>query len=158
MAPQTPPRPAPGLRDPIAAPLRGWLRRAVLDHAATEHRRAFPALVHVGQPGAHEVVVATAAVADHSLRTDVVAAMLARHHRRPAPGPAPGADGTPAPIVWLTRPGDLDLQDLDVAWLGAAWAACAERGDPLTMVVVNRHGWRDPRSGVSRHWVRLRPR
>ena len=62
----------------------------------------------------------------------------------------------PAPWVWLTRSGELALHDLDVAWLAAAATAYAEAGADLTMVVVTRRGWRDPRSGVGRTWVRLR--
>jgi len=137
-----------GLWEPLPATLRRRLRRAVLDHASTERRRVYPALLHVGHPGGQEGVVPVAGLDDHALRTDVVAAMLARHHRGPA--------AEPDPMVWLTRPGELDLQDLDVGWLAAAWAAHAERGAALTMVVVNRHGWRDPRSGAAQHWVRLR--
>jgi hypothetical protein len=66
--------------------------------------------------------------------------------------------GTEPRLVWLTRPGDLALQDLDAAWLAATRAAGAEAGLPLTMVVVTRHGWRDPRSGAGRTWKRLRAR
>ncbi|WP_243731995.1 hypothetical protein [Nocardioides ochotonae] len=146
------PRPDAGLLDPLPTRLRRALRRAVLDHASAERRQVYPALLHLGHPGAREGVVPVAGIGDHSLRTDVVAAMLARHHR------GTGAPPVAAPLVWLTRPGDLDLQDLDAAWLAAAWAAHAERGAPLTMVVVNRHGWRDPRSGTAQHWVRLRRR
>jgi hypothetical protein len=58
--------------------------------------------------------------------------------------------------VWLTRSGELALHDLDVEWLTAAASAYAEAGVDLTMVVVNRRGWRDPRSGVGQTWVRLR--
>jgi hypothetical protein len=85
--------------------------------------------------------------ADHALRTDVVAALLRRTTR-------PGVE----PVLWLTRPGPLDLQDEDAAWLAAARAATGEAGRALTMVVVTRKGWRDPRSGVQRTWRRLRPR
>jgi hypothetical protein len=61
-------------------------------------------------------------------------------------------------MVWLTRAGPLDLQDVDAAWLAAARIATAEAGVSLTMVVVTRHGWLDPRSGVRREWKRLRQR
>lgn len=137
----------PGLHEPVAPPLAALLRRAVLDHATSEPRRSYPARLHIGIPGGSQRVLALEpASIDHSLRTDVVAAMLSR-----APS---GAE----PVVWLTRPGLLDLQDLDAQWLAAALAACGEAGRPLTMVVVNRHAWRDPRSGTEREWKRLRRR
>lgn len=137
----------PGLREPVAPRLAALLRRAVLEHATSEPRRHFPARLHVGTPGGTQRVLALGEETDHSLRTDVVAAMLGR-------APAGGI----GPVVWLTRPGELDLQDVDAQWLAAALAAAGEAGRPLTMVVVNRHGWRDPRSGASRRWKRLRRR
>ena len=60
------------------------------------------------------------------------------------------------PLVWLTRSGGLELQDVDARWLAASRAAYDEVRAPLAFVVVNRHGWRDPRSGLSRTWVRVR--
>lgn len=134
-----PEKPPPGLA--------ALLRRAVLDHALSEPRRVFPPRLHVGTPGGSQRVLALDAdETDHSLRTDVVAAMLSR---------TPAGSSS---VLWLTRPGALDLQDVDARWLAAALAATGEAGRPLTMVVVNRHGWRDPRSGASRHWKRLRRR
>ena len=60
-------------------------------------------------------------------------------------------------LVWLTRAGDLELQDVDAAWLAAARAAVLEAGVPLTLVIVNRHGWWDPRSGAgTMSWVTKR--
>ena len=61
-------------------------------------------------------------------------------------------------LVWLTRPGPLEIQDLDLHWLAAAAVAAGELGVGLRMVVVNRRSWRDPRTGVGREWKRLRPR
>ncbi len=84
---------------------------------------------------------------EHGLRADVLAALLGR---------AGQADGPP--LVWLTRPGELSLHDVDVDWLAAAQSAYAEAGVPLTMVVVTRRGWWDPRSDVRRVWKRLRQR
>jgi hypothetical protein len=49
------------------------------------------------------------------------------------------------------------VQDVDARWLAAARASYAEAGLPLTFVVVNRRGWRDPRSGLGRTWARVRP-
>jgi len=81
---------------------------------------------------------------DHGLRTDLVGAVL-----RLLDDP---------PWVWLTRAGSLELQDVDVAWLGATLAAARERGSDPAFVVVTRHGWRDPRSGTGQRWRRIRQR
>lgn len=137
----------PELREPLAPDVRRVLRRAVLDHALAEHRPRYRPLLHVGIPGTpHLVVPALPEPAegahDHAIRVDMAAALLARA-------------GT-APLVWLTRCGEDSLQDVDVAWLTAARAACAEADLDLTMVVVDRHGWRDPRTGTRVRWRRLR--
>ena len=60
------------------------LRRAVREHAATERRARFVAILHVGTPGEpHEVfAVTTDETTDHALRTDVVAAMRRRAVKR----------------------------------------------------------------------------
>jgi hypothetical protein len=138
---------AEGLQEPLSPELQRVLRRAVLDHATAEHRTVFLPLVHVGFPGRRETVFAVRPdePADHALRTDVVSAML-RRVRQPGP----------VPMVWLTRRHPLEPQDVDLAWLSAARSSYGELGLPLLMVVVNRHGWRDPRSGVRRSWRRLR--
>jgi len=138
-----------GIQEPVGRALHLVLRRAVLDHAVTERRRVHPPLVHVGRPGGPEDVFAVESGddLDQALRCDVVAALLRRSRRSGS-----------VPMVWLTRAGELDLQDVDVAWMAAARAASAEAGIGLTLVVVNRHGWRDPRSGVRREWKRLRQR
>lgn len=139
-----------GISEPVPRELAAVLRRAALDHARTEHRRGYPPLLHVGVPGGAEEVFAltTGDPADHAIRADVLAAMLQRGRR------VAGA----VPMVWLTRAGPLDLQDVDAAWLASARTATAEAGVQLTMVVVTRHGWMDPRSGVRRQWKRLRQR
>ncbi len=139
-----------GIREPVPRALAAVLRRAALDHARAEHRRGYPPLLHVGFPGGAEEVftLAPGDPTDHAIRADVLAAMLRRFRR---------AAGT-VPLVWLTRAGPLDLQDVDAAWLAAARTATAEAGVELTMVVVTRHGWTDPRSGVRRQWKRLRER
>lgn len=137
-----------GLVEPLAVPLRRALRQAVLDHAVAEHRRAHLPLLHVGLPAGRVAVhpVRPDEPADHALRADVVAALVRRV----------GLAGTP--LVWLTRPGELVDQDVDLAWLAGARQALGETALPLVFVVVNRHGWRDPRSGLQATWVRLRPR
>ena len=136
-----------GIVEPVGTPLERLLRRAVLQLVTHERRRRFPVVLHVGSPADREAEFAPEQVMDHALRADVVAALV---HRTAASGPAP--------LVWLTRPGELDLTDADAAWLSAARTAYAEAGLPLTMVVVTRHGWRDPRTGTSRRWRRLRDR
>ncbi|MEP9380834.1 hypothetical protein [Nocardioides sp. KR10-350] len=136
-----------GLQEPVDRGVERLLRRAVLAHASGERRRQHQALLHVGVPGGRELVfpLLPGESIDQALDADVVAAMRLR-------------TGPPTPLVWLTRAGDLDLQDVDARWLAAARQAYAEAGVPLVFVVVNRHGWRDPRTGVRRDWKRLRPR
>lgn len=142
-----------GIQEPLARPLHTVLRRAVADHAAREPRRVHPPLLHVGWPGGPEDVFAVAPdeVLDHALRSDVVAALLhtARRH-----APVAGA----VPLLWLTRAGVLEVGDLDLAWVQAVRAAGAEAGVELTLVVVTRKGWFDPRTGVRREWKRVRTR
>ena len=129
------------------------LRRAVVDHAAREPRRVYPALLHVGWPGGPEEVFAAGPddELDHALRADVVAALLHTSRRH---APVTGA----IPMLWLTRSGPLDVGDLDLAWLAAARTASAEARVDLVLVVVTRRGWFDPRSGVRREWKRVRNR
>ena len=133
------------LRDPVPPDGQALLRRAVLEHVRSIRGRTIPPVVHVGVPGGptRSLTVRRDEPTDHALRADVVAALVGRR------GPQP-------PWVWLTRSGQLDLHDLDVQWLAAACTAYGEAGLDLTMVVVTRRGWRDPRSGASRTWVRLR--
>lgn len=142
-----------GIREPVGRPLQAVLRRAVLDHGRRERRRVHPPLLHVGWPGAREELFAAEPgdVLDHALRTDVTAALLRAARRHP---PVSGA----VPMLWLTRSAPLEVGDADLAWLAAAWSATAEAGLGLTFVVVNRHGWLDPRTGVHREWKRLRQR
>ena len=130
--------------EPIDAALARLLRRAVVDHVRSLSGRRFPPVVHVGLPGGtvRRFEVRPDEPTDHAVRADIVAAMLGRRRD--------------APWVWLTRTGDLALHDLDVQWLAAAGTAYAEAGVDLTMVVVNRRAWRDPRSGTGRSWVRVR--
>lgn len=132
--------------------LAALLRRAVVEHAATERRRRHVPLLHVGTPGRpHEVFAAGPDEAgDHALRTDVVAAM--RH--RVASGHPEQASHV---LVWLTRAGDLEVQDLDAAWHAAARQAFAEAGAPLVFATVNRRGWRDLGTEAERSWRRPSP-
>jgi hypothetical protein len=141
-----------GLRDPVAHRTAALLRRAVLAHASGERRRVHAAALHVGVPGGPVTTLALDALerSDPGLRTDVVAALRVRAAQS-------GAADHPDTLVWLSRAGGPELQDVDVQWLTAARAAYEEAGAPLTFVVVTRRGWRDPRTGLSRTWVRLRP-
>jgi hypothetical protein len=114
--------------------------------AAAGGRRVYAPVLHVGVPGERvaSLSVGTAEPTDPGLRTDVVAALRVRAGERPHQ------------LVWLTRSGGLELQDVDARWLAATRAAYDEARASLVFVVVNRRGWRDPRSGLSRTWVRLR--
>lgn len=131
--------------EPIGRDQRALLRRAVVEHVRSVTGRSFAPVVHVGVPGGRvrSFTVRGDEPTDHALRADVVAAMVGR--------PAQ------APWVWLTRTGDLALHDLDAQWLAAASTAYAEARLDLTLVVVTRRGWRDPRSGAGRTWARIRP-
>lgn len=132
------------LEEPVARATSLLLREAVRRHVAGERRRRFAPLLHLGRPGSTERAVgATLRGTDHALRTDVVAALLSRA-------------GAGTHLVWLTRPGRLEPQDVDLAWLAAARAAYAEAGEDLTWAVVTRTGWWDPRSGLRREWKRIR--
>src|SRR5512143_181104 len=135
------------LEEPVTRELRAVLRRAVLDLRVSQRGPRFDPVLHVGSPvdRATSFDAPVRDLSDHALRADIVSAMLRRVTTPPR-----------APMVWLTRPGELDLQDVDAAWLAAARTAYAEAAAPLTMVVVTRGGWRDPRSGVRTEWKRLR--
>lgn len=135
------------VKDPVDAEHRLWLRLAVVEHVRALTGRSVPPVLHVGRPGGgvRRFAIPPDERTDHALRADVVAAMLGVRFVRAEP-----------PWVWLGRGGDLALHDLDVAWLAAARTAFAEAGADLTMVVVTRRGWRDPRSGAGQTWVRLR--
>jgi hypothetical protein len=136
-----------GLSEPLPDRTRRLLQQAVRELVAVEAGRVFPPLLHVGRPGtgAPWLDLDTTGPTDPGLRADVVAALRARA----------GADRDQ--LVWLTRPGPQELQDVDALWLAAARAAYTEAEAPLTFVVVTRQGWRDPRSGVGQRWTRLRP-
>ncbi len=133
------------------------LRGLVLQHVRAEPRRRFPALLHVGLPDGPETARPGRDPADdHALRVEVLAAMLRRV------GGLPEQRGLPVaadPLVWLTRTGALELQDLDAAWGAATRATCAELAmPPVPLVVVTRAGWWEPGTGSGRRWRRLRPR
>jgi len=124
------------------------LRRAVVDLATAERRRRHPPVLHVGVPGGRTASLCLAGLGptDPGLRVDLVAALRVR------------ADADRDGLVWLTRTGALNLQDVDARWLAAARSAFSEAERRLVYVVVSRHGWRDPRTGLTRTWARVRPR
>lgn len=142
------------IEEPVPGAQQALLRRVVIEHKRAERRRRFPPVLHVGWPGRPEVGrvgepawrrSGNEEELDHGLRCDLLSALLRR---------APDGDL----IAWLSRPGGLDLQDVDAAWLRAVSAVAAETGRVLPFVVVTQRGWRDPRSGVGREWRRLRQR
>lgn len=130
------------------------LRQAVRDHATVERRRHHVPLLHVGVPGQpHEVfAIVPGEPTDQALRTDIVAAMRWRDSCREG-----AATSGRLTLVWLTRSGGLDLQDLDATWHAAARQAYAEADVPLHFAVVNRRGWHQVGSGARREWSRPRP-
>ena len=134
----------PMLLDPLPLAARRLLRTAVLELAGADRRRHIPPVLHVGTPGGDIATVIDERPWDHGLRTDIVGAALRAH-------------GDPA-WVWVTRSGPLSMQDADAAWLGPTLAASAERGVDPAYVVVTRHGWLDPRSGLHQEWKRIRQR
>jgi hypothetical protein len=141
-----------GLEDPIDRDLARLLRRAVQEHVRSERRRLFPPVLHVGTPGGPSAHVEVGEPPEPGVRVDVVAALrVAAYGVDAARGlePLPGRE-----VCWLVRPARDG--DPDGVWLPAARAAYAEAGAALVFVVVTRRGWRDPRSGLERTWVRLR--
>jgi hypothetical protein len=132
----------PVLCEPLDLADRRLLRTAVRELAGTDRRRRIPPVLHVGVPGGATALVADDPLWDHGLRTEIVGAVLR-------------ARGDP-PWVWVTRSGPLALQDVDAAWLAPTLAAAAERGVDPAYVVVTRHGWLDPRSGLRQEWRRIR--
>jgi hypothetical protein len=134
----------PVLQAPLDPEDSRLLRRAVLDLATADRRRQVPPVLRVGVPGGAVRTVAEDPTWDHALRTEVVGAMLR-------------AAGDP-PWVWVTRSGPPTLEDVDAAWLSATLSAAAERGVDVAYVVVTRHGWTDPLSGLGRRWRRIRSR
>ena len=134
----------PVLHPPLSAQDGRTLRAMVLELATRDRRRRVPAVLNVGQPGGETRAVADDPAWDQGLRTEMVGAALR-------------AAGDP-PWVWIARSGPLTLQDVDAAWLAATLAAAAEREVDVAFVVVTRHGWLDPRSGLHREWKRIRCR
>ena len=138
---------AGGLREPVDRTVQQLLRRAVIEHARLERRKVFPPVLHVGVPGIRSRTYEIDAALDHTLRTDIVEAML-----------RPDVEKRVVPLVWLTRRGDLEPHDVDNAWSAAVRAAGGELGLAIGLVIVTRRSWHDPRTGVNRTWKRIRAR
>lgn len=136
---------AGGVQEPVDRVLQQLLRRAVLDHASSERRRVFAPVLHVGVPGIRARRFEVDQQLDHALRTEIVEAML-----------RPAVEKAVVPLLWLTRRGTLEQHDVDGAWSAAVHAAGGELGLALGLVVVTRHSWHDPRTGVFRTWKRIR--
>lgn len=125
-------------------------RAAVLELALSERRRVHPSLVHVGTPAGPADVLAAqapqeASALDHAVRVDQLSRLLwARRHDHP--------------LVWLTRTGPLEWQDVDASWFSACAAASGETGVAADLLVVTRHGWWSPRTDARRTWARIRDR
>jgi hypothetical protein len=133
------------LQAPIERVTHVVLRAAVLELRETERGMRFPVRVHAGTPGRARVHALGEGPEDAGHRSELALALLHSALR----------DG-PRPYVWLARPGDLTVEDTDLAWGSAVrWAAAALR-TTTDLVVVTRTGWFDPVSGVRREWKRLR--
>ena len=139
-----------GIHEPVLPALARVLRRAVVDLNRTETRRVFAPVLHAGFPGGDRRTLELDPTweLDATLRVDMVEA-ITRHHL---------AQGR-VPLLWLTRPEDAAATlESDRAWAGATRAAGAELTVSLDLVVVTRHAWLDPRTGVGRTWRRVRER
>lgn len=137
----------PGLHEPLPLLLRRVLRGAVHEHARTERRRTFPAVLHVGIPGGptRTFEVLPEERLDLALRVEIVEAM------------ARSSLGNGAvPLVWLTRMAQ-GAETEDLAWAAAVGHAAGELGVRLDLVVITRRAWHDPRSGAGQSWARVRP-
>ncbi|WP_185994857.1 hypothetical protein [Nocardioides campestrisoli] len=164
MPPQAPcPHPLPPPSVPAAAPPRvsssapsseveQGLRRAVLALKQASPRGRLAPVVWAGLPGAEEPgAVCSFQPEEHRLDHDTrLEAAVALAHRV-----VPKVE---APMLWLTRSGDLEPTSSDLRWQAAAVAAWQEVGLAPSFAVLTRHGWRHHPSGAERRWRRLRQR
>jgi hypothetical protein len=128
---------------PLAGLATAIMRRFV---AETGRRRLVPTTVHVGVPLGECRSLPDAAWYDAGTRAALVARAL---EGIAAPGPW---------CLWLSRSGDLETDDRDLAWLAAARDGFGAHGlVPRAVFVVTRRGWADLGTGARHHWSRVRP-
>jgi hypothetical protein len=128
--------------------LHPLLRREVGMLRARESRRVFDVAVNVGQvAGDRDSFVVRAQdlpAVDAALRIDVLSSLVEQ---------APAAGLT----AWVTRPGEPEPHDLDLAWMAAASVAFGIHGRETDgFYAITRTGWLDVRTGERRTWKRLR--
>lgn len=131
---------------PVPPALTRQLRRAVLEHARADTRRVFPPVLNIAATdGVGAQLPLLDHALDHALRTDLTEALCRRVRA-----------STSGALVWISRTGELSVEDADLAWLAACRTAAAELDVTLRFVVINRRSWRDPASGAGCSWGRLR--
>lgn len=138
--------------DVLSRSVEVGLRAAVLAFKTATPRGHVPRTIWAGLPAADPAAPTSTRFApqpgdslDQHLRTEVASALV---HRV--------VEAVPAPLLWVTRSGDLDLVAGDLAWLAAGRAAWTEAGLAPSFVLLTRHGWRHHPTGRSRRWRRLR--
>lgn len=127
-------------------PLAGQIHLAMRTFATSAGTaRKLPTHLHVGTPAGPHLSIPEQRWYDAGLRADLVVRAL------------DGLD-VPDPCCWVTRPGELVANDVDVAWLSAARAAFARHAVALPgFFVVTRRGWMDLTTQQVHQWDRVRP-
>jgi len=138
---------------PVPSPADGAFRLEVGRFRATERRRLFPLVLHVGTPDgprrSTDVPWPVPREYDAGLRFDLADALL--------DGLMAGWQGHVPLWGWLTRPGVPVVHDSDLGWFAAtAKAVAARERDLAGFRVVTRTGWLDLVSEERRTWKRLR--
>ncbi|MCL2543380.1 MAG: hypothetical protein FWE71_13130 [Nocardioidaceae bacterium] len=139
-----------GIEEPVTPALLRVLRRAVMDHVDSEERRVFAPALHVGIPGTdhRRLEIDPDWRLDAALRVDMLQAMTRA-----------SLEAGRVPLVWLTRTAaETAISGDDLDWAAAVRAAGAELGVALDLVVITKHSWHDPHTGVGRTWRRVRTR
>jgi hypothetical protein len=128
--------------------LRRDLREAVHALRAGTRRRVFAPVLHVGTLGGPEVTYDAGAGVEVGLRAEIAAALVSR-----------ALVEVDRPEAWLTRVGEPEPHDVDLAWLPPVRRAFAEAGlRPRCVAVVTKNGWYDPFLDARVVWDRLRIR